>query len=331
MSEQIKTVEIEKLKLAFVGLGWIGRNRMEALAGSGLARICYLVDCDDKRTCGVDDAVVCSSMNQIDLESVDGIVIATPSAMHAEQALFALNRGCSVFCQKPLARTAGECAMVLDAAKRNNKLLGVDFSYRFLQSVQIAKGMIQQGHIGEIYTVDAVFHNGYGPDKAWFYDKALSGGGCVMDLGVHLIDLVFWMFDFPDLENVASRLYSRGTRYNSDRVEDHALCSLELSNGTSLRMACSWGLSVGQDALIEMTFYGTDGTLSIKNVNGSFYDFTLERYFATRREVLCEPPDPWGSGAIVDWAQRLSAGQGFNPECEQYHKVSVALDKIYGR
>jgi len=60
------------------------------------------------------------------------------------------------------------------------------------------------------YLADLIFHNAYGPDKPWFYDRTLSGGGCVIDLGIHLVDLALWNLDFPKVMNVTSRLFAPG-------------------------------------------------------------------------------------------------------------------------
>ncbi|MFY0581591.1 Gfo/Idh/MocA family protein [Cystobacter fuscus] len=116
---------------------------------------------------------------------LDGVVIATPSAFHAEQSVRALERGVAVFCQKPLGRTQEEVRRVVDAARAADRLLGVDLSYRFTTGMRRLRECIQSGALGDIHAVNLVFHNAYGPDKAWFYDPRLSGGGCVMDLGIH--------------------------------------------------------------------------------------------------------------------------------------------------
>ena len=72
------------------------------------------------------------------------------------------------------------------AARQSNRLLAVDLSYRFTEAMRQVRNSVQSGALGRIFAVDLVFHNAYGPDKAWFRDPILSGGGCVMDLGVHL-------------------------------------------------------------------------------------------------------------------------------------------------
>jgi predicted dehydrogenase len=264
---------------------------------------------------------------------LDGVVIATPSALHAEQSIQALERGAAVFCQKPLGRTAAEARAVVDAARAADRLLAVDLSYRFTEGMQRIREQVVSGELGRVYAVDLVFHNAYGPDKPWFYDPALSGGGCVMDLGVHLVDLALWVLDFPEVTESSAALFSGGERLagRGDRVEDYASAALTLETGVDVRLACSWKLHAGQEAVISASFYGDQGGAALKNVGGSFYEFTAERYRGTATETLTTPPDAWGGRAAADWARRLAAGPRFDPAAERLVEVAEALDRIYGR
>jgi predicted dehydrogenase len=193
--------------------------------------------------------------------------------------------------------------------------------------------LVQAGELGDVYAVDLTFHNAYGPDKAWFYDARLSGGGCVMDLGVHLVDLALWTLGYPRLVRASSQLYAHGRPLGdaSAQVEDYATAVLELGGGASVRLACSWKLDAGQDAVIEAAFYGTAGGAALRNVNGSFYDFTAHRFRGTARELLSGPPDEWGGRAAVDWARRLAAGATYDADVERLVDVAAALDAVYGR
>ena len=96
-------------------------------------------------------------------------------------------------------------------------------------------------------------------------------------------------------------------------------------------MACSWRLPAGRDAIIEAAFYGTRGGAALRNVAGSFYDFTLERFDGTRSETLGSPPDAWGGRALVQWAQALAEDAGFDEESERLLRVARVADRIYGR
>jgi predicted dehydrogenase len=261
---------------------------------------------------------------------LDGVVIATPSALHAEQAIRALEAGLAVFCQKPLGRTAAEVRRVVGAARAAGRLLGVDLSYRLVRGVPELRRLVRAGAIGRPYAVNLVFHNAYGPDKPWFYDVRQAGGGCVMDLAIHLVDLALWTLGFPALRRVASALTAKGRPVaGRSEVEDHAAALLELDGGIAVQLACSWRLPAGRDCVIEAAFYGTEGGVALRNVGGSFYDFVVERYRGTAREALAEPPDAWGGRAAVAFAEALARGHGFDPEVEGLVRVAEALDAIY--
>ena len=104
-----------------------------------------------------------------------------------------------------------------------------------------------------------------------------------------------------------------------------------LSTGAAVRLACSWRLQAGCDAVISASFFGTEGGAALRNVDGSFYDFTAERYRGTAREVLSAPPDQWGGRAAADWAGRLAAGERFDAAAERLVTVADVLDRVYGR
>jgi predicted dehydrogenase len=188
-------------RIGFLGTGWIGRHRLKAIAETGAVHVAAICDPSPEMAAQAQklapDAQILSTFEDLLDSGVDGVVIATPSALHAEQSIQALERGAAVFCQKPLGRTAAEVRAVVHAARAADRLLAVDLSYRFTQGMERIRQLLASGELGRIYAVDLVFHNAYGPDKAWFYDPALSGGGCVMDLGVHLVDLALWSLDFP--------------------------------------------------------------------------------------------------------------------------------------
>jgi len=262
---------------------------------------------------------------------LDGIVIATPSALHAGQSIDALNRGIAVFCQKPLGRDAPEVRAVLDAARHADRLIGVDLSYRHTAAMQAIHNLITAGSLGRIFAVDLVFHNAYGPDKAWFYDPALSGGGCLMDLGVHLIDLALWVLGRPPVLGASATLLRGGKpiRDRKGEVEDFALAELQVEGGVPVRIACSWRLPAGRDAVISAAFYGSEGGAAMTNIAGSFYDFSAERFAGTTSEVLTAPPDSWGGRAAVDWMTKLATDPSFDPQADHLGALSEAIDQIY--
>lgn len=322
-------------RLGFLGTGWIGRHRMQAILAETDAIAAAIADPSPDMAHEAlklaPEAEIATDLNGLLEQDLDALVIATPSAQHAEQSIAALDAGLAVFCQKPLGRNAAEARAVVEAARKADRLLGVDFSYRQTQALRALRDLVRDGALGQVFTADMVFHNAYGPDKDWFYDKSRSGGGCVMDLGVHLIDAALWLLDFPEVTQVSSHLFAGGAPLDptSGAVEDYAVATLTLDGGVAVRIACSWRLQAGCDAVIGASLFGTGGGASMANVNGSFYDFTLDQFTGTSRQTLISPPDDWGGRAAAAWAAQLQADPGYDPACESLLPVSEVIDRIY--
>jgi predicted dehydrogenase len=329
------TAPAERPRLGFLGLGHIGRLRLESLVRAGVADVAALADCSaslcEPARALAPDARVCASLPELLSCNLDGVVIATPSALHASQSIAALERGLAVFCQKPLARTANETRAVLDAARRADRLLAVDLSYRRTQAVAALKALLDDRAIGDVYAAELVFHNAYGPGGGWFYDVARAGGGCLIDLGTHLIDLLRWTVDDP-VARVSSRLYAGGRRLTPPltTVEDFASVSIDLASGATATIGCSWKLHAGRDAVIDCRWFGTRGGLRFANVNGSFFDFVAERFDGTRTSTLASPPDEWGGRTLVAWANALAHDRRYDPSCADVLAVADVLDRAYG-
>lgn len=326
-----------KPRLAFAGVGWIGQSRMKAAVESSVAEITVVsdpsADClRDAQKIAPGSKACLSFEEAVTTPGVDGIVIATPSALHMEQAKIAFEHGKAVFCQKPIGRNANEVRAVIDAAVKANKLLGADFSYRYTAAFQKIFETIRSGKLGKIFAIELKFHNAYGPDKPWFYEKRYSGGGCVLDLGIHLIDLMLYALDFPQVHTVKSNLFYRGKPVvGQEIVEDYADVSLTLEGNISAHLSCSWKLNAGCDAIIEASFFGTEGGVTMKNVNGSFYDFDAYQFRGTQSEQLVSPPDNWGGRALIDWIGKLSVSSDFSSEAEEFYHSAEVIDRIYGQ
>jgi predicted dehydrogenase len=326
------TVATTLPRLGFLGVGWIGRNRMEALAREGLAEVAAVADPQAEALAAAaavaPQAGRAASLEELLEHDLDGVVIATPSALHAEQAVAALGRGIGVFCQKPLARDAAETRRVLEAARDANRLLGVDLSYRHVEALRVAQKLVADGEIGMLHSLDLAFHNAYGPDKPWFTKAELSGGGCLIDLGTHLVDLALWLSGAGAYEVKTARMLS----LQGHEVEDRASAEVALGNDeVRARLACSWFQPAGGECAFECTAWGSEGAVSVRNVGGSFYDFRTELWRGTGSEVLVEPPDDWGGRMIGAWAERLATDRDYDPAADELELLARIVDDVYAR
>src|SRR3954451_6277213 len=321
------------MRLGFLGAGWIGRNRMEAMLAGGHATAVGFCDPDPTTLAEAlklaPDAREAGSLDELLSLDLDGLVIATPNALHAAQCIAALETGVAVFCQKPLGRNAAEVEAVLEAARRADRLLGVDLSYRDTAALQAIRDRIRAGDLGQVFAADLVFHNAYGPQSGWFWDPHLSGGGCLIDLGVHLVDAALWMLDFPEVIDARATLLRGAEPVRPREVEDYAVAELKLATGAVVRLACSWNLSAGADAVIGATFYGTTAGAEMSNENGSFFDFRADLLRGRGRQRLASAPDDWCGRAAVRWLEALTRGKRFEGTTSGLLQTARTLDRLY--
>ena len=183
---------------------------------------------------------------------LDGIVIATPSAQHAEQAEARARARA-----RRLLPEAARPRRGRGAARRRRGPRSRTDSSESTSPTASRRGDAADPRARPLGRSSAtctrsrpVFHNAYGPDKPWFYDRRLSGGGCVVDLGVHLVDLALWTLDFPAVRRVSGRLLAGGRPLGEagGAVEDYATARVDLASGATLSLACSWRLPAGREA-----------------------------------------------------------------------------------
>jgi predicted dehydrogenase len=212
-------------------------------------------------------------------------------------------------------------------------LLKVDYCYRHVKGMAALRDRIRHGELGELLAADLTFHNAYGPSKAWCFDASLAGGGCVTDLGTHLIDLLLWLLEYPVASVNSCHLFAQGRRITSSLqgIEDFAVAELCIGDAAPARLACSWNFHAGRDAIIEVYLHGSKAGAVWRNVNGSFYDFEVAILHGAKQELLGTYPDEWGARALTAWIDDLHAGKGFDTEAAGLIQGAQLIDACYGR
>ncbi|HZG86354.1 Gfo/Idh/MocA family oxidoreductase [Paenibacillus sp.] len=207
--------------------------------------------------------------------SIDVVGISTPNAYHSEIAVAALHKGKHVFCEKPDAVNAEEAQRMADAAKAAGKVLMTMRNNRFSEEAQFLKRAIERGQLGELYMGRCgwIRRRGIPGRGGWFTTKALSGGGPLIDLGVHMIDLAMWLNGNAKPVTVSGSTY-RKFADRPDRsgrmpegtfdVEDLAAGFLRFDNGASLQIEFSWASNVEAEQKF-LEWRGTEGGFSLVN------------------------------------------------------------------
>ncbi|MBD2846327.1 Gfo/Idh/MocA family oxidoreductase [Paenibacillus sp. IB182496] len=226
--------------------------------------------------------VYSSYEEMLEQEELDAIDICTPNIYHSGIAVAALDRGLHVFSEKPDAISPSEARRMADAAQRAGKVLMAMRNNRFTPQARFLKAYIDTGAMGEIYTARAGWlrRRGIPGRGGWFTTKALSGGGPLIDLGVHMLDVAIWLMGNPRPIAVSGATYTKfadstiavspdarfGTLVEGGTfdVEDLATGFIRFDNGASLQLEFSWAANVEEDIkFVELR--GTQAGCSLRN------------------------------------------------------------------
>lgn len=223
---------------------------------------------------------------------LDAVDICTPNLFHSEIAIAALDRGLHAFTEKPDAVSPAEAQKMADAAKRSGKVLMAMRNNRFTPQAQFLKKYIAAGHMGDIYTGRCgwIRRRGIPGKGGWFTTKELSGGGPLIDLGVHMLDVAIWLMGNPRPVAVVGATYRKFAEAGdtSDSVhsgfgetkaggtfdvEDLASGFIRFDNGASLQIEFSWASNIEQETnFVELR--GSKAGFSLENMRGTLKIFS---------------------------------------------------------
>jgi predicted dehydrogenase len=263
--------------LAVIGCGLIGKKRIAALSKVSGVTLRYACDLDAWRASAAailaPGCAPSTDFNQVIADSgVDAVIIATLNASLAPIALAAAKAGKHALVEKPGALGSTDLRAVETAANASRALIRIGYNHRFHPGLLKAREIFESGVLGPLMFLRGRYGHGgrKGYDREWRADPKLSGGGELIDQGVHLIDLASWfMGDFSKVEGHAA------TYFWDMKVDDNAFLSLRTSGGQTawLQVSCTeW------KNMFSLEIYGRDGKLSIDGLGGSYGPEKLTYY-----------------------------------------------------
>jgi len=335
------------LNVAVIGLG-IGRNHLADYKAYPRCNVVALCDSNSRRLASVaDEHDIAEDRRYTDYKKLLGdagklglqaVSVALPNYLHAPVTTAAFNARLHVLCEKPMAMNAVQARAMLAAARKARRRLMINLSYRFAPHTQGLKKLADSGAIGEVYFGRTVWHRrrglpGFG---GWFGRKRLAGGGPIIDLGVHRLDLAMWLMGNPRPVTVSGSTYNViGARLAAEQnkvfdVEDLGCALIRFDNGATIILEASWaGFSEKSEDMVTQ-LYGTKGGIIHRNV-GEGYQFEARAYSETDGTLwesrLQQSPAPRGACAeFVD-----AALDGHEPPATGRHglDVQLILDAIY--
>ena len=275
---------------------------------------------------------------------VDAVSVALPNVLHAPVTIAALRAGLDVLCEKPMAINAQQAEEMAQVARETGRKLMIHFNYRFTKPARFLKRYVEEGHLGELYYAKTRWLRTRGIPKmgGWFGIKELSGGGPLIDLGVHRLDLALWLMDYPRALTVSASTHDllgarlakeSGLRYD---VEDLAVAFIRLENGVTLTLEASWAGGTERQEEMFTGIYGDDGAVIQRN-RGEGYDFEALALKDVAGHLVEMSPrlyprdesDAGSSGAIVHFIHCIL--EDCPPEASAQHGVELMriIDAVF--
>ncbi|EYT48978.1 Gfo/Idh/MocA family oxidoreductase [Brachybacterium muris] len=266
-------------RVGVIGAGSIARAHLEAYAANPDVEIIAISDINAARARAVAQEFGASrsyadAHELLAQDDIDGVSVCTWNDSHATWTIAAVEAGKHVLVEKPIARTVAEATAIQDAVRRSDRVVQVGFVRRHSPNCQVLKSFIDAGQLGEMYYAKAGLIRRMGNPGGWFADKEIAGGGPLLDIGIHVLDLAWYLMGCPKAVSVSGNTYEvLGNRanittmprykvsdYDPDKntVEDMANAVVRFENGASLLLECSYSLHATKDST-AVSVHGTKG------------------------------------------------------------------------
>ncbi|MCY9697654.1 Gfo/Idh/MocA family protein [Paenibacillus alginolyticus] len=270
---------MSKVRIAVIGAGSISEMHLKSYQNNPDAELYAICDLNEERAKAKAEKygitrIYTDYKELLADPGIDAVSICTWNNSHAPISIAALDAGKNVLTEKPLCMTVNEARAVEEAVRHSGKTLQVGFVRRFASNTRIIKSFLENDELGEIYYAKASCIRRLGNPGGWFSDVERSGGGPLIDVGVHVIDLCWYLMGRPKVKSVSGNTYKRlGNRANvknlafykaadydasHNTVEDMANALIRFENGASILVDVSFTLHAKEDEL-TVKLYGDKG------------------------------------------------------------------------
>lgn len=274
---------MRKVNLGIIGLGWPGQMHAQALRTIGLANLYGGADIDDERRVAFEKeySPEKSFGDYHDLlqdRHVDGVIICLPNFLHFPASLAAIEADKHVLCEKPPTMNAAEMKVLRDEAMKRKLVYSFSRQFRFTPAMRAAKAVVEEGRLGKIYHAKATFVRSRGIPVGvgdWFTEKKRSGGGALIDIGIHALDTVWYLMGTPRPVSVTAQVFQNFAHLVKAPVfdvEDAAYAFIRFENDAIVQLETSWAGNLTADIpprkyfgqeLINSVVYGTKASVQL--------------------------------------------------------------------
>lgn len=261
----------------------------------------------------------------LDKSDVDAVIIATPTNTHKDISIDCLKAGKDVLVEKPLARTYQEAKDLVDVAKKSKKILMVGMNLRYRPDTMLLRSLINANEIGEPFYIKCGWIRKQSSSEKWFTKREESGGGVIIDLGIHLLDLALWLLDYPAIESVATKNFY----HNTKSVEDTSISCINCKSSAVINLEVSWSLPVEKDHFF-LDVYGAKGSFSSNPVR--MYKKVENDYINLAPTQADNPTAMFKKSYLNELKSFVGAIKGLNPVFspaeEAVHRMKI-IEAMY--
>ena len=264
---------MKKLNIGIIGTGWPGQMHAKALLAAKVANLSACADLDHERRAAFEKEYAPQKSYRdyqelLQDREVEAVIICLPNFLHFPASLAALEAGRHVLCEKPPTLNAAEMKVLREEATRRNLIYYFSRQFRFTPAMRASKALIEEGRLGKIYHAKAIFVRSRGIPVGighWFTEKKRSGGGALIDIGVHALDAVWYLMGTPRPITVSAQVFRNFehlVKVPVFDVEDSAYAFVRFENGAVVQLEASWAGNL-TDEIPPRKYFGRESVNSV--------------------------------------------------------------------
>jgi predicted dehydrogenase len=320
------------LRVGVIGAGWPGERHAEGYLAGGAAVVVAVSDLEASRRAAFakhyDVPRTYADYNDLLADpEIEAVSVALPNFLHAPATIAALEAGKHVLCEKPPAVTLAEAREMAATAERQGLVLAFALQRRFNPATEALRLRLAEGALGEVYHARSVWTRTWGVPigvGGWFTDPARAGGGALIDIGIHVMDMAWFLMGCPPVSTVSGQVYNKFPALT--KTDDSAFALIRFADGRSLQVEASWVLAQADDHM-GVHMYGTAGGAHLGD--NSLDLFSVNEQSRVRTSVSLRGGLPAFTAQAANFVRAVRGEEAPRTPAAQGVRLMELLDAIY--
>jgi predicted dehydrogenase len=320
------------LRVGVIGAGWPGERHAEGYLLSGTGQVLAVSDLEAGRRAAFarqfDVPRTYADYNELLADpQIEAVSVALPNFLHAPVTIAALEAGKHVLCEKPPAVTLAQAREMAATAERQGLVLAFALQRRFNPATEALRERLAEGTLGEVYHARAVWTRTWGVPPGvggWFTDPARAGGGALIDIGIHVIDMAWFLMGCPQVATASGQVYNKYP--TQTQTDDSAFALIRFADGRSLQVEASWVLAQEEDHM-GVHLYGTAGGAGLDDNTLSIY--TVGEQGRVRTSMTLRGGQPAFTAQAANFVRAVRGEQAPRTPATHGVQLMALLDAIY--